>query len=213
MQKILKKLILLSIASNAFPLPSFAFDIPCSEFSPKIFQGALAKTFSEVDPTVEYWENAYCQTDPSKLFGNGCRYYGDNLSDYDLKTSRYQPSRVNLGKSRAENGNVGTNRTYEDYQERLSLDKNQILSAKGQKWLSVGEGQSNFTYKAIKKGIDAWSVDAAVVNQWAPQRSILALAQKLPFPAHTFDRVLSDHRFFGLFATIRLDPIPHEPTG
>lgn len=86
-----------------------------------------------------------------------------------------------------------------DYLRRLGISEQEVNDAKGKKWLSVGEGKSNFVAEAAKRGVDSRALDALVKNPFAPERSQIGLAQKLPFKDQEFDRVVSvwlmDHFF------------------
>lgn len=86
-----------------------------------------------------------------------------------------------------------------DYLRRLGISEQEVVSSKGKKWLSVGEGKSNFVAETAKRGVDSQALDAVIKNPFAPQRSHIGLSQKLPFPDGQFDRVVSvwlvDHFF------------------
>ena len=92
-----------------------------------------------------------------------------------------------------------TGRSFFDYLRRLGISEKDVLAARGQKWLSVGEGNSDFTKEANSRGVDSWALDAVVKNPHVPEKSVIGLAQKLPFPDNSFDRVVSvwliDHFF------------------
>lgn len=86
-----------------------------------------------------------------------------------------------------------------DYLRRLGISETEVVTAKGKKWLSVGEGKSNFVAEAARRGVDSYALDALVKNPFAPERSQIGLAQKLPYKDQEFDRVVSvwlmDHFF------------------
>ncbi len=84
-----------------------------------------------------------------------------------------------------------TGRNFFDYLRRLGIPEEEVLSAKGQRWLSVGEGKSDFTAEAARRGVDSHALDALVLNPHAPERSRLGLAQSLPFNDGNFDRVIA----------------------
>ncbi len=78
-----------------------------------------------------------------------------------------------------------------DCLRRIGISEKELLSCKGQKWLSVGEGKSDFIAQVSKRGIDGHALDAVIKNPHAPERSHLGLAQSLPFKDGEFDRVIS----------------------
>ncbi len=78
-----------------------------------------------------------------------------------------------------------------DYLRRLGIAEEEFVKAKGQKWLSVGEGHSDFTAKAAERGIDSLAIDALVINKHAPSRSRLGTVRDLPYRDQEFDRVIS----------------------
>jgi hypothetical protein len=84
-----------------------------------------------------------------------------------------------------------TGRDFFDYLRRLGISEQEVLNSKGKLWLSVGEGLSNFTAEAAKRGVETTALDALVINPHAPQRSKIGLAQSLPFTDQKFDRVIS----------------------
>ena len=84
-----------------------------------------------------------------------------------------------------------TDHGFFDYLRRLGIPEKEVLEAKGKRWLSVGEGRSNFVSEAARRGVDSQALDAVVKNPFAPERSTIGLSQHLPFPDQSFDRVIS----------------------
>lgn len=135
----------------------------------------------EIDPKVEPFAEAYGRN----VYGNRT-YYGLDLSDFDESYVAADPGRVRLLPGQNLSG-----RSLKEYQDRLAISDAQIESARGQYWLSVGEGDSNFTAEAAKRGIHAYAVDVAIRNRHAPERQAMAYAQALPFRDQTFDQTVS----------------------
>ncbi len=92
-----------------------------------------------------------------------------------------------------------TGHGFYDCLRRLGMNEKDVLNAKGQRWLSVGEGKSDFIAEISKRGIDGQALDAVIKNPHAPERSHIGLAQALPFKEGEFDKVVSiwlmDHFF------------------
>lgn len=92
-----------------------------------------------------------------------------------------------------------TDQGFFDYLRRLGISAKEVENAKGQHWLSVGEGHSDFTAQAAQRGIDSQAIDALVINKHAPERSRLGTVADLPYKNGEFDRVISVlliHSFF-----------------
>lgn len=144
----------------------------------------LEKTFNiaNVDSHDEPFTNAYATRDGDTL------YYGRRLTRHDKHFLEKESQTVRLDEK---TGNVGTARDYDEYARRLGLGGRDVGALRGRKVLSVGEGNSNFTSEMAKRGVDSQSVDALVVNPHAPNRSIIAMAQELPFKDQEFDATVS----------------------
>ncbi len=102
----------------------------------------------------------------------------------DVDQEKYTPENIKKLLSDSDHG-------FFDYLRRLGISEKEVLEAKGKKWLSVGEGRSNFVYEAAKRGVDSQALDAVVRNPFAPDRTTIGLSQQLPFPDQSFDRTIS----------------------
>ena len=127
--------------------------------APKIagFRYLLPPAWGSVNPNIEPNPNAF------ELRGDKLYYYGKRLSRFDNTNREVAPDEVKLT-----DDNVGTTRPYDIYLRRLGLTNEWVLSQSGRSVISVGEGNSDFTFEMLKRGWDAWAVDSEVLNPFAP---------------------------------------------
>lgn len=110
--------------------------------------------------------------------------FSQNLLAAGTSQEKYTPENIKLLLADSDHG-------FFDYLRRLGISEKEVLESKGKRWLSVGEGRSNFVFEAAKRGVDSQALDAVVRNPFAPERTTIGLSQELPFPDQSFDRTVS----------------------
>ncbi|OFZ81424.1 MAG: hypothetical protein A2583_15000 [Bdellovibrionales bacterium RIFOXYD1_FULL_53_11] len=154
---------------------------PCSNLQREILENRPAPArIEDVDVDTEPFSLAYKER-------NGITYYyGSRVQYYDHLQLAKDKNLIKLP-----GGIFVTGRKYDECVSRLGMTESEVLASRGQRWLSVAEGKSDFISESVKRGVDGYSVDVAVREGTTPGRHALAYAQKLPYKNEIFDKTLS----------------------